>query len=162
VAPVDLIESIRYVGKMNGVVFTVRSRAKGKVSTPMVLWALAMTVILFIDVVSPSSTDTVVGFGISAILGAYLGWQRRMGAVIAAPFVNWLFAWFPMEIACMIHFGVLKGFLLGLLVITFGWIGIGFVEFAWISMVAALARSIHGPSSREDDDAVIIIDRDRH
>ena len=37
----------------------------------------------------------------------------------------------------MIHFGILKGFLLGLLIITFGWIGIGFVEFAWISMVAA-------------------------
>ncbi len=36
-----------------------------------------------------------------------------------------------MEIAkSMIHFGILKGFLLGLLIITFGWIGIGFVEVA--------------------------------
>jgi hypothetical protein len=147
---------------MNGVVFTVRSRAKGKVTAPMVLWALAMTVILFIDVVAPSVTDTVAGFGISAILGAYLGWQRRMGAVIAAPFVNWLFAWFPMEIACMIHFGILKGFLLGLLVITFGWIGIGFVEFAWISMVAAVVRSIHGSSGPHEDDDVVIIDPNGH
>lgn len=147
---------------MNGVVFTVRNRAKGKVSTPMVLWALVMTVVLFIDVVAPSATDTIVGFGVSALFGAYLGWQRRAGAAFAAPFVNWLFAWFPMEIACMIHFGVLKGFLLGLLVITFGWIGIGFVEFVWISMVAALFRSIHGSSGRGDDDAVIIIDPDRH
>jgi hypothetical protein len=145
---------------MAGVLFTVRSRAKGKVSTPLVLWALAMTVIMFIDVVAPSATDTIVGFGISALLGAYLGWQRRLGAAIAAPFVNWLFAWLPMEIACMIHFGILKGFLLGLLIITFGWIGIGFVEFAWISMVAALARSLHSSSGPRDDDAVIIIDPD--
>jgi hypothetical protein len=143
---------------MNGVLFTVRSRAKGKITAPLVLWAIAMTVVLFIDVVAPSATDTVVGFGISAVLGAYLGWQRRMGAAIAAPFVNWLFAWFPMEIACMIHFGILKGFLLGLLVITFGWIGIGFVEFAWISMVATVFRAIHGSSGPRGDDDVVIID----
>jgi hypothetical protein len=124
----------------------------------VVLWALAMTVILFIDIVAPSAIDTVVGFGISAILGTYLGWQRRMGAVIAAPIVNWLFAWLPIEIACMIHFGILKGFLLGLVLITFGWIGIGFVEFAWISLVAAVARSIHGSSGQHDDDGVVIID----
>lgn len=125
----------------------------------MVLWALAMTVVLFIGVVAPSATDTVVGFGLTALLGAYFGWRRRMGAVFAAPLVNWLFAWFPMEIACMIHFGILKGFFLGLLVITVGWIAIGFVEFVWMWMVAALFRSLHRPSGR-DDDSVIIIDPD--
>lgn len=143
---------------MNGVIFTVRSRAKGKITAPLVLWSIAMTVVLFIDIVAPSATDTVVGFGISAILGAYFGWQRRMGAVMAAPFVNWLFAWFPMEIACMIHFGILKGFLLGLIVITVGWIGIGAIEFIWISMVAAVARAIHGSSGPRDGDDVVIID----
>jgi hypothetical protein len=144
---------------MNGVVITVRNRARGNVSAPMVLWALAMTVVLFIGVVAPSATDTVVGFGLTALLGAYFGWRRRMGAVFAAPLVNWLFAWFPMEIACMIHFGILKGFFLGLLVITVGWIAIGFVEFVWMWMVAALFRSLHRPSGR-DDDSVIIIDPD--
>jgi hypothetical protein len=64
-----------------------------------------------------------------------------------------------MEIACMIHFGILKGFLLGLLLITFGWIGIGFVEFAWLAMVALLVRAMRG-SSR--DDSVIIIDPHDH
>jgi hypothetical protein len=126
----------------------------------MVLWAIAMTVVLFIDVVAPSAVDTVVGFAVSAVLGAYLGWRRRMGAVVVAPFVNWLFAWLPMEIACMIHFGILKGFLLGLVIITFGWIGIGFVEVVWIAMVATVFRSIHRPSGR-DDDSVIIIDPDK-
>src|SRR5580693_5246287 len=116
-------------------VFTIRQRTRGNVSTPVVLWAIAMTVVLFIEIVSPSATVTVVGFALTALLGALLGWRRRMGTVIVAPFVNWLFAWFPMEIASMIHFGILKGFLLGLVIITFGWIAIGFVELACLAMV---------------------------
>ena len=99
----------------------------------------------------------MTGFGVTALLGIYLGWRRRLGTVIAAPFVSWLFAWFPMEIACMIHFGILKGFFIGLLTITFGWIGIGFVEFAWLGMVALLVRAIHGSSGR---DSVIIMGPD--
>ena len=126
----------------------------------MVLWAIAMTAVLFIDIVAPSAMDTIAGFAVSALLGAYLGWRRRMGAVFAAPFVNWFFAWFPMEVASMIHFGILKGFFLGLVIITFGWIAIGFVEFVWIAMVASLFRSIHGSSGRADD-SVIIIDPDK-
>ncbi len=118
-----------------------------------------MTVILFIEIVAPSATVTVVGFALTALLGALFGWRRRMGTVVVAPFVNWLFAWFPMEIASMIHFGILKGFLLGLLIITFGWIGIGFVELAWLAMVAALVRSLHSVSSH---DRVVVIDPDRN
>lgn len=146
---------------MNGVVITVRDRARGNVTAPMVLWALAMTAVLFIDVVAPSAADTIAGFAVSALLGAYLGWRRRMGAVFVAPLVNWVFAWFPMEIACMIHFGILKGFLLGLLIITFGWIAIGFGEFVWIAMVALFVRWIHGSSGRNDDSVVIIDPDDR-
>lgn len=146
---------------MNGVIFTVRDRAKSSVTAPMVCWALAMTPVLFIGVVAPSATDTIAGFAVSALLGIYLGWKRRMGTVVVAPLVNWLFAWFPMEIASMIHFGILKGFLLGLVIITFGWVGIGFVEVAWIGMVALLVRSLHGSSRSRDDDSVIIIDPER-
>lgn len=142
---------------MSSVVIQFRDRTRGNVSTPLVLWALVMTVILFIEVVAPSARLTVTGFGVTALLGIYLGWRRRLGTVIAAPFVSWLFAWFPMEIACMIHFGILKGFFIGLLTITFGWIGIGFVEFAWLGMVALLVRAIHGSSGR---DSVIIMGPD--
>ncbi len=144
---------------MSNVVIEFRDRHRGNVSTPIVLWALAMTVVLFLEVVAPSASVTVSGFGVSAVLGTYLGWRRRVGAVVIAPLVSWLFAWFPMEIACMIHFGILKGFLLGLLLITFGWIGIGFVEFAWLVMVALLVRAMRG-SSR--DDSVIVIDPHDH
>jgi hypothetical protein len=140
------------------VVFIARERARGNVSTPVVLWAIAMTVVLFMEVVTPSALLTVSGFVITALLGALLGWRRRMGTVIAAPFIGWLFAWFPVEIACMIHFGILKGFLLGLLVITFGWIGIGFVELAWLAMIATVVRSLRGVSS---DDRVVIIDPEK-
>src|ERR1700677_1537452 len=141
------------------VVFTFRERARGNVSTPVVLWAIAMTVVLFMEIVSPSALLTVSGFALTALLGGFLGWRRRMGTIVVAPFVSWLFAWFPMEIASMIHFGILKGFLLGLVIITFGWIAIGFVELAWLAMVAMLIRSIHGHSP---EDRVVIIDPDKH
>jgi multisubunit Na+/H+ antiporter MnhF subunit len=137
------------------VIFSVRARARGNVSAALVLWAIAMTVVLFMEIVSPSALLTVSGFAITAILGGLLGWRRRMGTLFVAPFVSWLFAWFPMEIASMIHFGVLKGFLLGLLIVTFGWIGIGFVEWAWLTIVAVVVRALHGSSSQ---DRVVIID----
>jgi len=141
------------------VVFTFRERARGNVSTPVVLWAIAMTVVLFMEIVNPSALVTVSGFALTALLGGFLGWRRRMGTVVVAPFVSWMFAWFPMEIASMIHFGILKGFLLGLVIITFGWIAIGFVELAWLGMVAMLVRSIHGHSPEV---RVVIIDPDNH
>jgi hypothetical protein len=140
-------------------VFMVRERARGNVSTSVVLWAIAMTVVLFMEIVNPSALLTVSGFVITALLGALLGWRRRMGTVIAAPFIGWLFAWFPMEVACMIHFGILKGFLLGLLIITFGWVGIGFVELTWLAMVALAVRSLHGAPP---DNRVVIIDPEKH
>ena len=136
-------------------VFVYRDRAKNNVSFPMVVWALAMTVILFMAIVTPSATVTITGFVLTALLGVVLGWRRRFGAVIAAPFVSWFFAWFPMEIASMIHFGILKGFLLGLVIITVGWIGIGFIEFVWLAMVALLVRSLLGAPR---DEPVVIID----
>jgi hypothetical protein len=97
-----------------------------------------------LGIVKASTSVTVAGFAITALLGVVLGWRRRFGAVIAAPFVSWFFAWLPMEIASMVHFGILKGFFLGLLIITFGWIGIGFVEFAWLAIVTLLVRSLRG------------------
>jgi hypothetical protein len=138
-------------------VFLYRERAKGNVSFPMVVWAIAMTVILFLSIVSPSATTPIPGFALTALLGIVLGWRRRFGAVIAAPFVSWFFAWFPMEIASMIHFGILKGFLLGLVIITFGWIAIGFIEFVWLAMVALLVRSLRGTPR---DEPVVIIEPD--
>ena len=137
--------------------FVYRERAKGNVSFPMVVWAIAMAVILVMGIVKSSAAVTISGFAITALLGIVLGWRRRFGAVIAAPFVSWIFAWLPMEIASMVHFGVLKGFFLGLLIITFGWIGIGFVEFASLALVSLLVRSIRGNSR---DESVVVIDLD--
>jgi hypothetical protein len=125
----------------------------------MVLWSLVMTVIIFWQIVSPSSVAIVAGFGVTALFAIYLGWRRRVGATFIAPAINWLFAWFPTMIACMIHFGALKGFFIGLLTITFGWIAIGFVEFVWLWMVAMVVRSVRGPGRI---DPIVIIDPDRN
>jgi hypothetical protein len=140
------------------VVYVYRERARGNVSFPMVVWAIAMAVILVLGIVKASAAVTITGFAVTALLGIILGWRRRFGAVIAAPFVSWMFAWLPMEIASMVHFGILKGFFLGLLIITFGWIGIGFVEFAWLAIVSLLVRRIHG---NPRDEPVVVIDPDR-
>jgi hypothetical protein len=140
------------------VVYVYRERARGNVSFPMLVWAIAMAVILVMAIVKSSATVTITGFAVTALLGIILGWRRRFGAVIAAPFVSWMFAWLPMEIASMVHFGILKGFFLGLLIITFGWIGIGFVEFAWLAIVSLLVRSIRG---NPRDEPVVVIDPDR-
>jgi hypothetical protein len=138
--------------------YVYRERARGNVSFPMVVWAIAMAVILVMGIVRASATVTITGFAITALLGIFLGWRRRFGAVIAAPFISWFFAWLPMEIASMVHFGILKGFFFGLLIITFGWIGIGFVEFAWLAIVSLLVRSIRG---NPRDEPVVVIDPDR-
>jgi len=42
-------------------------------------------------------------------------------------------------------------------VITFGWIAIGFVEFAWLGMVALLVRAVRGSTS---PDGVVILGPD--
>ena len=139
-------------------VFVYRERARGNVSFPMVVWAVAMTVIFFLAIVKPSATVTITGFALTVLLGVFLGWRRRLGAVIAAPVVSWFFAWFPMEIASMIHFGIVKGFFLGLLIITFGWIGIGFLEFASLAIVSLVVRSLRGTPR---DEPVVIIDPER-
>jgi hypothetical protein len=77
---------------VSNVVIRFGDRAKGSVSAPLVLWALAMTVVLFIEVVAPSAAVTTWGFAVTAVLGIYLGWQRRLAAVMLAPFLSWLFA----------------------------------------------------------------------
>jgi hypothetical protein len=138
---------------MSGVVFQVRERAKGSVTTSMVLWATVMAAVLFLleSRLAPQSTTAWVGVGATALFGIYLGWRRRADAVFVAPFVSWLFAWFPLWIAAMIHEGVLRGLLWGLFLITIGWIAIGFGEFVWLGAVAFLVRTFRGPSGREPD-----------
>lgn len=133
---------------MNGVVITVRDRTRGGVSVPIVLWSLAMAVVLVLEVVAPSATVTWMGFIVSALLGIYLGVRGRVGTVLVAPVVSWMFAALPLVIACMVHFGVLKGFFLGLLLVSFGWIGIGFCEVVWLGMVALVARALTGRRHR--------------
>ena len=139
-------------------VVQVRQRAKANVSVPMTLWAIAMTVILVLEIVSASAQVTTAGFVVTALLGVWLGWKRRGGAVVVAPFLSWLFAWFPMLIASMIHTGILKGFFTGLFLVTIGWLAIGFVELVWLALVTFVVRAMRGGVR---DDGVIIVEPPR-
>lgn len=110
----------------------------------MALWAVVMAVVLVMEIVASSARVTTVGLLATALLGTWLGWRRRGGAVFVAPMVSWLVAWLPMMIAAMVHDGVVRGFFIGLALVTVGWIGIGFVEFVWLGLVTLLVRALRG------------------
>ena len=118
----------------------------------MMLWATARAAVRFLfESRRANPTDTVwAGIGATALFGVYLGWRRRAAAVFIAPFVSWLFAWFPLWVAAMIHEGALKGLFWGLFLVTVGWVLIGFAEFAWLGAVTFLVRSLRGPTGRGD------------
>lgn len=140
-------------------VFDLRQRARTDASRAMMVWSFVMAVILTASIVTPSAGLTTLGFVVSAIFGATLGWRRRMGIIVVAPFASWAVAWFPMEIASMVHWGVLKGFFDGLLLITVGWIAIGLIEMVWIFMVASLVRSLR---RHPKEPSVVVIDPTRN
>ena len=142
---------------MSGIVFQVRERSRGNVTKPMVLWAAIMAVVLFMleSHVGPQGRAAWLGVSASVFLGLYLGWQRRLGAILVAPLVSWLFAWFPLVIASMIHNGIGKGFFVALFLVTFGWIGIGLLELFGLGAVAFAVSLVRGSAPPSEPDVVI-------
>ena len=137
---------------MNGVVLRVRERARGDVGAPVVLWALLMTVVLFMleARLGPRATTFWVGFSATALLGAYLGCRRRVGAVFFAPMVNWFFAWPFLIVAAMIEHGFFAGIFVGLFFITIGWIGVALLEVAVLLVVSSLVRQLRASAPERD------------
>jgi hypothetical protein len=140
---------------VNNVVVRVRQQSRGNVTAAMVLWSLAMAVVLFLVESHWTSTSSAAWAGViaTALFGLYLGWQRRIAAVLVAPFVSWFFAWPLLWIAAMVHDGFVKGLFVGLFLVTIGWIGIGFTEFVGLGVVALVTRWLRG--SGGDGDVVI-------
>lgn len=129
-----------------GTIFVrVRENARGSAGRAIVLWSVAMAVSVFCVRANYSVRPfELVAVTSTVLLGAYLGWHRRTGVVFAAPFVSWLFAWVPLIIAEMIRDGFFKGFFVGLLFATVGWVAIGFVEFFALLVVAVPFRLLTG------------------
>lgn len=123
----------------------------------MVLWALAMTVVLVVWEVQRSSRADIdlAGAAVTLAMGFFLGWRRRGATVFFAPVVSWLFAWLPVWIAAMVRHGFLKGLVYGLLLVTVGWLAIGFGEFVVMGAGVLLARALRGTRPPHDDDVVI-------
>lgn len=114
------------------------------------LWALGMTVVLVFEVVAPSAAVTWAGFGLCALYGAQAGWRNRLGAVLWAPLANWMVAALPLVVASMIHDGVLRGFVWGIILVTLGWVGIALVEVMWMGLVAVTVRAIRLQRNRSE------------
>lgn len=123
----------------------VRATSRGAAGLLIVMWSVGMAAAIFCVranyAVRPMELVAVIG---TVLLGAYLGWHRRTGVIFAAPFVSWLFAWVPLIIAEMIRDGIFKGFFVGVLLATVGWIAIGFAEFCALVVVAVPFRLVRG------------------
>jgi hypothetical protein len=92
---------------------------------------------------------------VTVLLGFYLGWMRRGGAVFLAPIASWFFAWPPLWLATMIHEGFIKGLFKGLFLITFGWIIIGGAQFAVLIVTSSAVRLVRGNRNQSESDVVI-------
>ena len=140
------------------IVLQLQRRARSHVSSAMVVWSLVMTVVLIAWEASPSldSRAFVSGFGATLVFGVYLGWQRRSAAVFVAPMVSWTFAWLPVWVTAMFRHGLVKGFVVGFFLVTFGWLVIGTLEFLTLGGVNWLVRVLRGGRRRSIDDGVTV------
>jgi hypothetical protein len=139
---------------MSTFIYRVGTKTRSNASLPMTLWALAMSVILTMGVVGEKNLSLWLGAGVTSALGVWLGSRGKFGPVFFAPLVSWLFAWPLMWIAAMVHYGIAAGFFVGLFLVTIGFLGLGFVEFAWLFLITALVAKIF---TRSAHDEIIIL-----
>ncbi len=120
----------------------------------MTLWAIVMAVVIFCLEARVGAAHTLgrVGLVVTARFGARIGGRRRVAAVFVAPFVSWLWAWFPLWIAAMIHDGFFGGIAIGFFLVTIGWLGIGLAEVAVLGFFAFIVRALRG---RGDSDVIV-------
>jgi len=123
----------------------------------MALWALVMAVTLFCLTAHVADRAGFIEIALisTSLLGLYLGWHRRSGTVVIAPFVSWMLAWPGIVLGSMIHDGFIKGFFKGLFLITFGWIAIGGAEFSILLIMTSITRILRGPRSQNEPDVTI-------
>ena len=135
-----------------------RQRARNHVSSAMVAWSLVMTVVLITWEVSPSSQGRAwaAGFAATVVFGAYLGWLRRGAAVFVAPLINWAFAWLPLWLAAMFRHGLIKGLVVGFVLVTVGWLIIGTLELITLGCVTWFVRRLRGRRRRPIDSGVSV------
>ncbi len=140
-----------------GVVFSLGGRARQGATGAVVVWAVVTAVVLFMleAHVGPRRGAEWVGCFATALLGGYLGWRRRVGAVFFAPLVSWFFSWPLLLIAAMIHDGPVSGFFVGLFLITIGWVAVGAVELIWLGAVALVVRALRGQRTPRDPSVVV-------
>ena len=129
----------------SSVVIRVRESTRGPAGFALVAWSVIVAVGIFAE----RANTARLAFELVAVIAtflfaAYAGWNRRLGALFFAPVVSWMFAWFPLIVGEMVRAGIVKGFFLGLLFATVGWIAIGFVEFIVLFAIAVPFRVLSG------------------
>src|ERR1035438_1562590 len=142
---------------VSAVFIQVKNRARGNVTSPMIVWSVLMAVVIFMVEASHGAHHDAlwVGFGATVLFGVYLRLRRRVAAAFVAPFVSWMVAWIPLWIAAMVRDGFLKGLVVGLFWVTFGWVLIGALEFATLFIVGSFMRLLRGSSGPRDRDVIV-------
>ena len=142
---------------VSAVFIQVKNRARGNVTSPMIVWSVLMAVVIFMVEASHGAHHDAlwVGFGATVLFGVYLGLRRRVAAAFVAPFVSWMVAWIPLWIAAMVRDGFLTGLVVGLFWVTFGWVLIGGLEFATLFIVGSFMRLLRGSSGPRDRDVIV-------
>ena len=138
-------------------VYQVRTRTHS-VRGATTLWTIAMAVSLCLWELHGRQFQAGESLGLVASLlyGAYLGWNRRSATAFVAPLLSWGVAWLPLWISAVVRHGFVKGVVIGLVLITVGWIIIGALEFFVVGSVALVVRTIRGGGRHEPE--VVIID----
>jgi hypothetical protein len=142
---------------VNPVFIQIKSRARGNVTAPMIVWSVVMAVVIFMVEASHGSHQGAlwVGFGATALFGVYLGLRRRVAAAFVAPFVSWTVAWVPLWIAAMVRDGFFKGIIVGFFWVTIGWVFIGGLEFGTLFIVGSIMRLLRGSSGNRERDVIV-------
>lgn len=139
------------------IVYRVRETTRGVPGVATIAWSIVMAVCIFgvAAHLAPSFFE-VLAITTTFLLAAYLGWKRSMGIIFVAPFISWLFAWFPLIVGMMIRGSIIGGFFYGALWATLGWVVIGGAEFVALFVMALPFRVV---TSLVHHDERIVIER---
>ena len=140
----------------SSVVIRVSETTRGAAGKATVAWSVTIAAAIFAERANLGRQFfELLAVVATFLLGAYLGWNRRMGVVFLAPLISWMFAWFPLIVGEMVRDGVLKGFCFGVLFATIGWIVIGGAQFVALFAVALPFRLL---TSKVHHDAKLTVE----
>jgi hypothetical protein len=145
-------------------VIVVRQIGPKRVFWGIVVWSIIVAACLFTYWthghigVTRGYADTAlwIAGALTAAVGFWIGWRRRLGTAFFAPLLAW-FVLVPWAFAAgFVQFGFLKGLWHGFLLAVFGGFVAAFCEGVVIVMFGLLGRIANGSFGPKPDEQVVI------